>query len=119
MLKQVLRLVIATTRRTRQVLATAQNVFIGGKALGGLGECTVPLEAREPYRRRADDASGNVVLYSEDILDLGIVGFGPDVPRRCGLGQLSADAHPVAGAANAAFEQVSRVEQAPDLGRRE
>ena len=39
-------------------------------------------------------------------------------PRR-GLGQFGVDANAIASAANAAFEQVAHIEQAPDFGRRQ
>jgi len=119
MLEEILRLVIAVARRVRKELATAQYVFVGGEVLGGLGKRTVPLETGELYRCRADDASGDVVLHAEDILDLGVVRFGPDLPPGRGINQLGADANAIAGAANAALDQIPRVELAPDLGRRE
>src|SRR6267378_3097117 len=54
----------------------------------------------ELYRCHADNAAGDVVLHAKDVLELGV------------------DANLIAGAANAATEQVARIELTPDLGRR-
>jgi hypothetical protein len=59
----------------RQELATMQNVFVSGEAVGGFGEDAIPLEAGELYRGRADDAACDVLLYAENIFDLGVVCF--------------------------------------------
>jgi hypothetical protein len=85
----------------REELATAQDVFVGGEVGSGFGQHTVPLETSELHRCRADNASGDVFLHTEDILDLTVVCFGPDLPTGRGLGQLGADANAIAGAANA------------------
>ena len=53
-------------------LTTAQDVFISGEVRRGLAEGTLPLEAGELRRRRADDAPGDVLLHAEDVLDLGV-----------------------------------------------
>jgi len=45
--------------------------------------------------------------------------LGPDVPARHRLGQLGVNANTIAGAANAAVEQIAHVEPLPDLGRRQ
>ena len=38
------------------------------------------LEAGELYRRRADDTPGDIVLHGENVVDFGIVCFGPHIP---------------------------------------
>src|SRR6266850_3372591 len=73
----------------------------------------------ELYRCHPDNAASYVVLHAKDVLELGVVCFRPDVPARRGLCQLGVDANLIAGATNAATEQVARVELTPDLGRRE
>ena len=98
-------------------LTAAQHVFIGGKAVGGLGEDAFLLEPGELHGGRADDASGDIVLHGEDVFELGVVGFGPDMAPGRGLGQFGVDANAVARAADAAVEEIARIEQAPDLGR--
>ena len=103
----------------RSIFASAQDIFIGGEVVGGFGEDAVPLEAGELDRCCCCDAPSNVILHAKDVLDLGVVGLGPDVPPRCGLTQLGVDPNAIRSAANAAFQQVARVEPAPDLGRRQ
>jgi len=104
----------------------AARVAIVGGGYAGLstalelakhGIDAVALEAGKLYRCRADHASGDIVLHAEDILNLGIISFGPDVPPRTGLGQLGVDADAIPGTANATAEQVMRIELATDLGR--
>ena len=102
----------------RQGTTTAQHVFVGGEVPGGLRKDALLLEPGELYSRGADDAPGDVVLHGENVLDLGIVGFRPEEAPGRGLGQFDVDANAIAGAANAALEQVARIEQAADLGRR-
>jgi hypothetical protein len=119
MLEHVPRLVIALPCGMRIRLAAAQNIFIGSEIAGGRAEGELPLEAGELYRRGADDASGDVLLHPENVLDLGVVTLGPDVPARRRFGQLGRNTNPIAGAADAAVEQVAHVQPAPDLGRRQ
>src|SRR6516164_1809337 len=90
MLEHVPCFVIAVAGRVRHVFAPTQYVFISGEAAGRFGEGTVPFESGELYRRSADDTPCNVLLHPEDVLDLGIVGLGPDAP-------------PVAASVSAAF----------------
>ena len=104
-------------RGVRRELATAQHVFVGGEVVGGFGEGAVPLEAGQLHRCGADDAPSDILLHPKDVVDLGIVCLRPDVPPRRGLAQLGVDANAIPGAANAAIEQIARVEPASDLGR--
>ena len=117
-LKELARLVVIIARCMRKVISAAQHVFVGRKLFGGFGEDSFSLEAGELYRRRADDAPGDVVLHGKDVIDLGVVRFRPDVPPGCGLGQLDTDANTISGTSDIAFEQITRIEEPPDLGRR-
>ena len=65
------------------------------------------------------DAPSYILLYPENVFDLGVADLGPDVPARHRLGQLGVNANTIAGAANAAVEQIAHVEPLPDLGRRQ
>ncbi len=85
----------------RETLTAAQDVFVGGKAAGGFGEDALLLEPGELYRDCADGAADDVSLHGEDVLELGIVAFGPDMAPSRGLGQSGVHANPIAGAANA------------------
>src|ERR1700736_2886514 len=101
----------------RKSIATAQHVFIRRETTGRFCQSALLLEAGKLYSRYADDTLGNVILHGEDIVDLGIVCFGPDLPPGRGLGQRGGNPNPTAGAANAAVEQVTRVQKPSDLSR--
>ena len=72
-----------------------------------------------PPRRRpgsvATMARGDLVLEREDVLQVAVVALGPDVVVGFGIDQLHRDAHPVAGLAHAAFDDVLHAELARDL----
>src|SRR4029077_141368 len=102
----------------RQELATVQYVFVGREGFCGFCKDAFSLETGQRYRSCTDDAPGDVVLYGKDVLGLGVVGFRPDMNPCRSLGQFDIDAKTIAGPANAATEQVTRIEQASDLGRR-
>ena len=116
-LKEVGRLVVLFTARVRQKFATTQHIFVRSEIFGGLGEDTLPFETSERYRRRADDTAGNVVLHGKDVLGLGIVGIGPDMNPRRGLGQFDIDPDTIAGSLDAALEQITSIQEPADLGR--
>src|SRR5208282_1314666 len=98
-------------------LATAQDIFVGRKVFGGLRKDALRLEAGELDGPRADHSPGDVVLDAEDVFDFGVVGFGPDMNPRPGLGQLDINANAIAGAADAALWQIARIQQAANFGR--
>jgi hypothetical protein len=79
----------------------------------------VSLEAGQFHRSRRHHASGNVLLHVENVLDLGIIRFGPDASSRRGLGQLHVDAEAISGAAGAAIEEVENVQHSPDFSGRQ
>src|SRR6516162_2726468 len=117
-LEHLLRLVVAFACRVREDLAAAQDVFVSDEAVCGLAEGALPLEAGELHRRRANNAPINVFLHAKDVIDLTVVGLGPDVSPGCGLAQLGSDPYTLRGAANAAFQKITRSESARDLGGR-
>jgi class 3 adenylate cyclase len=77
-----------------------------------LAKPTNSLAAYEYVLRGRDSFSHATrdVLHRKNVTDLGIVGFGPKVPPGCGLGQLDTDANMIPGTADAAFEQVARID---------
>ena len=103
----------------RKDLSAGQHVFVSGEAAGGLVEGALPLEPGKLHRRGTNDAPSYILLYPENVFDLGVADLGPDVPARHRLGQLGVNANTIAGAANAAVEQIAHVEPLPDLGRRQ
>ena len=66
--------------------------------------------------QRTDDGTGDVVLNLEDVVDLAVVGLGPDVEAVVGTDELRRYAQDVAGLAHAAFEYVGDAERLGDIG---
>ena len=62
-----------------------------------------------------DDRAGNLILDCKDIFELSIVSFGPTVGAGRGIDELRRDADAIAGAADAAFEDVTDAKLATDL----
>jgi hypothetical protein len=56
---------------------------------------------------RADHALGDLVLYSEDIGEVAVVAFAPDMRAVRRLDELGCDAHPVSSLAHAAFKHIT------------
>ena len=57
----------------------------------------------------------HLVLDGEDVLQLAIVALGPEMRVMGRVDQLRGDAHPVAGAPHAAFDEVADAEPAGDV----
>src|SRR5262245_52867359 len=62
-----------------------------------------------------NDRPGNLILNGEDILQLAVVTLGPAVRAGNGIDELGADADAIAGATDAAFEDIAHAELAADL----
>src|SRR5262245_28048118 len=62
-----------------------------------------------------NDRPGNLVLNSEDVLQLAVVTLGPKVSAGQGIDELGGDADAIAGPTDAAFENVANAELAADL----
>src|SRR5262245_42524222 len=60
--------------------------------------------ARERWRDRLDDRFDDLVLDGEHVSHLAVVALGPDVIAVGDVDELSGDAQPVPGLADAAFE---------------
>src|SRR5207237_7869399 len=58
---------------------------------------------------------GDLVLEREDVSQIAVVAFRPDMLSALGLDQLRGDPEPVAGLAQAALEHVPNAELTPDL----
>jgi hypothetical protein len=86
-------------------------------AAGVTGEDALLLERGEFDGHYADGAADDVSLHGEDVPELGVVAFGPDMGPRRGLRQSGGHANVVARAADAAVEEVARIEQPTDFGR--
>ncbi|MND77852.1 hypothetical protein D3C80_695530 [compost metagenome] len=64
----------------------------------------------QPAEQRLDDLAGDLVLDGEDILQVAIEAFRPQMLATCRVDQLGVDAHPPCGAPCAAFQQVAHAE---------
>jgi hypothetical protein len=109
-LKKLACLVVVVACRMREGIPAAQHILISREAAGRFCQRTLPLKASQLYRRCTNDTLSDIVLHRKDVADLGIVGFAPEMPPGCGLGQLDTDANTIPGTADAAFEQVARIE---------
>ena len=61
------------------------------------------------------DAFGNFVLEVEDILELAVEAFGPDMGAGFGIDQLGGNAETISRLAHAAFKHIARAKLASDL----
>ena len=100
-----------------RAVTTAQDVFICREAAGRLGKDALLLEPGELGSGGTDDAPRNIVLHRENVLELRVVGFRPEVPASFGIRQFNIDANAIARPADTASEEIARIEHAPDLGR--
>lgn len=114
-LAEFARLVVAVTRVMRQRVTTAEDVLVCREVAGRFCQHALPFEAGEFDGRRADDASGDLVLHGENVVDLGIVCVRPnEASRRC-LGQFDIRSNAIAHATDAAREQITRIQKASDI----
>ena len=93
-----------------QVELSTQQIGVVGLGIGGSvrpGSRAPPIELQLQCR---DDGGGDLVLDREHVLELPIEGLGPERLTGVGADQLSRDPQVIAGAANAAFEDVRHFE---------
>ncbi len=101
-----------------QVVLPALHVeIVGGHARGRSPGEARSLGGRELELKGGDDLLGDVRLHREDVFQLPLVGFGPEMAVGLGLDQLAGDAHPPVGPAHAAFQDVGDVELFGDLAQ--
>ncbi len=89
--------------RCIEQVAAAQVVKVGhgaGCRRTGVCRCTT----REPDAQAVRNLVRNIRLHGECIIELAIVGVGPQVVARTGINQLHLDTDGIACAANAAIE---------------
>src|ERR1700722_14684388 len=76
----------------------------------GSGPWSIRLEQRN--FQRFDHRASDVVLYFENIVEVPVVGLGPEVIAGVRAHELSGDSHVIAGLAHATFEHVRDHESA-------
>ena len=89
---------------------TALEALPGIHAFGRPAPGALALDAAELGFERGDDRRHDLVLHGEDVLEIAVVAFGPEMVAGCGLDQLRGDAHPRAGLAHAALQDVGHAQ---------
>ena len=93
--------------RVVEELAALQIEIIGLDAgRGGLAN-GVDLGRHQPHLQLFDDGPGDLVLDGENVGQIAIIAFGPDMAAAAAVDQLAGDPQAVAGLADAAFEQIA------------
>ena len=92
-----------------------QIVVVGVEAFGRLARSALDLRQPQPRFDRTDDAGGDLILQVKDVIERAIETVGPDVIAGDRVDQLPGDAHPVAGFAYRAFEQIAHAQFARHL----
>ena len=82
---------------------------------GGLRSARLARVGLHAPGQRGDDGRRDLVLDGEDVLQIPVVALGPDVVVGLAVDQLHRDAHPVAGLAHAALDDVVHAQFARDL----
>src|SRR5215472_12018358 len=92
----------------------AQQAFIGRQTLRALARGTLDLRLLDPASEGGHDRAGDLVLDLEQLADVAIVAFGPDMIARRGIDQLRRDAQPLDRFADAALDHISDAELAAE-----
>src|SRR5207249_11784425 len=92
-----------------------KDAFIRGHVVGPLALDAFVRGCFDAARKSGNDRAGDLVLDGEDILQLAVVAFGPDVPISLRIDQLHGDTDAITDLAHAAFEDILDAELACDL----
>ena len=87
-----------------------------GEICGGAASRAIDFSRRDPLGQGGDDRLHHCILDSEDIFQVPVVAFRPDVIARCGVDQLSGHPDPIAAPAHTSFDHVAHAELPADLG---
>ena len=82
---------------------------------GWSSHCALPLDIGDCGGDRDGDGFSDLILHREDVGEITVVAFGPNVVAALGLDQLRGDADAIAGLAQAAFQHVAHPEFSSDL----
>jgi len=113
--RQAQRLGVVLAGELRQVPLRPHRSLPGVQALRILASRALHLRHEHLRRDHADDVVRDLVLKDEQVGQVAVVFFRPEVPAARGIDELRSDAHAVGGAADAAFEHVANAELASDL----
>ncbi len=93
----------------------ARHQFPRAEIAGGARKGADALRGQKARLDRGDDAAGDLILHGKNIAQLTVVLLGPVMAARRRFNELCADAQPLAGPANAAFEHITHAQLARDL----
>src|SRR5262245_52460294 len=94
----------------------AHDEIIGFKLLGPLAPCTFHFRKTDTRLDRADDACRDVILQIEDIFDIALVSFRPDMIAAGCVDELGRDADTASRLPHAALHHVADTQLASHLG---
>ena len=92
-----------------------QHMFVSRHVRGGLPLDAVVPRGLDPAKQGRSDGRGDLVLDGEDVLELAIVAFCPDMRLGLAVDELNSDPDPIARLADASFGDVVDPELARDL----
>ena len=95
----------------------AQIGVVGGRHRGRLQRDRLLFLRRHRRAQRGGDGDGDFALDAEDVVELAVVDLGPQMPVGRSLDQLDVDAHRVAFALHAAFQNVGDAELPCELAQ--
>ena len=72
-------------------------------------------ERRQFHLQGGNDFAGYFVLDRENIFQIPVVAFGPQMAPIIAIDKLGVDAHPISGPADAAFQNLPHAQLAADL----
>src|SRR5262245_11294415 len=88
------------------ILACHQVIVVGLDAFGAATLDRLPFAGEEFELQRCDDGLRNLVLDGENVGEIAVVAFGPDMIPGRAVDQLRTDADAASGLAHAAFENM-------------
>src|SRR5258706_1153361 len=113
--EQALRLRVILPHRAMVQHLGGQHALISRHVVGRLALRTVVRGCLDAAGQRRDDRAGHLVLDGEDILELAVIAFGPNVPVGFRIDQLHGDADSITHLPHAPLEDVIDAEFARDL----
>ena len=99
-----------------ECLDSAQQDVIGVEVPRSPSFGVIDFGYPNPSSKGPDDVLGNFVLNGEEILEIAVVAFGPDMVAGRGLDELGGDPDALAGLAHAAFDDIAHPQFPPNFG---
>src|SRR5262245_46812164 len=90
-LQQRTRFLVGSLASSPLQLSPAKIVIVGLEIVGASARDAPPLALAELYRQGRDDLSRHLILHGEDVGQVAVVPFGPEVATGRAVDQLSGD----------------------------